>query len=70
MAASEDALSSADPPVGGSRRGGRKISLPWFRQSSFGLGGPSKRLAKQHTIAVVNDIVSVHCSSDAIKAIR
>ena len=28
----------------------RKISLPWFRQSSFGISTASKRLPKQHTI--------------------
>ena len=32
----------------------RKISLPWFRQSSFGLGGLHQRLPKQHTIATSN----------------
>ena len=30
----------------------RKISLPWFRQSSFGIGAATRRLPKQHTIAV------------------
>ena len=29
----------------------RKISMPWFRQSSFGIGLSKIRLPKQHTIA-------------------
>ena len=29
----------------------RKISLPWFRQSSFGMSFARLRLPKQHTIA-------------------
>lgn len=39
----------------------RKISLPWFRQSSFGLGvSAGKRLPKQHTIA--GSDFNVHCN--------
>lgn len=49
----------------------RKISLPWFRQSSFGLGAAGKRLPKQHTIAVSDrlsppDINEVHLIFSAI----
>lgn len=29
----------------------RKISMPWFRQSSFGMSLSRLRLPKQHTIA-------------------
>ena len=36
----------------------RKISLPWFRQSSFGIGTASKRLPKQHTIGGVTSSVT------------
>ena len=32
----------------------RKISMPWFRQSSFGIGLSKIRLPKQHTIASGN----------------
>ena len=43
-------------PVSPKPRARRKISLPWFRQSSFGLGsgggGERKNLSKQNTIAV------------------
>ena len=40
-------------PVKGSGKKGRrrKISMPWFRQSSFGVGLQKLRLPKQHTIA-------------------
>ena len=42
-------------PIKGSGKKGRssrrKISMPWFRQSSFGLGLAKLRLPKQHTIA-------------------
>ena len=46
MAASDETASAinSQPP--------RKFSLPWFRQSSFGLGSSKTRgLPKQHTIA-------------------
>jgi hypothetical protein len=35
----------------------RKISMPWFRQSSFGMSLARLRLPKQHTIAteLLND---------------
>ena len=33
----------------------RKISMPWFRQSSFGIGLTKLRLPKQHTIASSTD---------------
>ena len=41
-------------PVKGSGKKGRrrKISMPWFRQSSFGMGLQKFRLPKQHTIAL------------------
>ena len=41
-------------PVSPKPRAKRKISLPWFRQSSFGLGsgGERKSLSKQNTIAI------------------
>ena len=32
-------------------RSRRKISMPWFRQSSFGMSLARLRLPKQHTIA-------------------
>ena len=32
----------------------RKISMPWFRQSSFGIGLTKLRLPRQHTIASSN----------------
>ena len=32
----------------------RKISMPWFRQSSFGIGLSKLRLPRQHTIASSN----------------
>ena len=40
-------------PVKGSKKKDRrrKISMPWFRQSSFGIGLTKLRLPKQHTIA-------------------
>jgi hypothetical protein len=33
----------------------RKISLPWFRQSSFGMSLARLRLPKQHTIATSDE---------------
>lgn len=33
----------------------RKISLPWFRQSSFGMSLSRLRLPKQHTIATSDE---------------
>lgn len=35
-------------------RSRRKISMPWFRQSSFGMSLARLRLPKQHTIATEN----------------
>jgi len=32
-------------------KGRRKISVSWFRQSSFGVSFPKLRLPRQHTIA-------------------
>lgn len=49
--AAEEANSGSNQPPLQPRR---KISLPWFRQSSFGLGAAGKRLPKQHTIAVTD----------------
>ncbi len=34
----------------------RKISMPWFRQSSFGISLTRFRLPKQHTIAATSDV--------------
>ena len=43
---------NCSPGKGGGKKGRRrKISMPWFRQSSFGLGLNKLRLPKQHTIA-------------------
>merc|ERR1712110_318185 len=41
-------------PNKGKKSRRRKISMPWFRQSSFGLGLQKLRLPKQHTIASSN----------------
>ena len=50
-------------PVKGSGKKGRnsrrKISMPWFRQSSFGLGLSKLRLPKQHTIAEAPNVPTV-----------
>ena len=50
-ASSPVSTSSAGKPNSSSHRSKRKISMPWFRQSSFGLGLAKLRLPKQHTIA-------------------
>jgi hypothetical protein len=34
----------------------RKISMPWFRQSSFGMSLARLRLPKQHTIATSEEV--------------
>ena len=49
---------NCSPGKGGGKKGRRrKISMPWFRQSSFGLGLNKLRLPKQHTIASSNSDV-------------
>ena len=48
----------APAPVHPPQQPRRKISLPWFRQSSFGIGTASKRLPKQHTIGGVTALGS------------
>ena len=48
---------NCSPGKGGGKKGRRrKISMPWFRQSSFGLGLNKLRLPKQHTIASNSDV--------------
>ena len=48
-------VGSGSPQKGrGKKRGIRKISMPWFRQSSFGIGLAKLRLPRQHTIASTN----------------
>ena len=49
LEASDTVSSNLEPQPPVSHR--RKISLPWFRQSSFGIGTKSATLKKQHTIA-------------------
>ena len=48
--------SGASSPGGGNHvKKRRKISMPWFRQSSFGMSLARLRLPKQHTIATSED---------------
>ncbi len=47
MASDDEAVDQLRPPP----QPRRKISLPWFKQSSFGLGSGKPRLPKQYTIA-------------------
>jgi len=53
------------PPPGKPRRL-RKISMPWFRQSSFGMSLARLRLPKQHTIATGDEsgVGGVHLGAD------
>ena len=53
MSAPSNGSSQLSEPVSPKPRAKRKISLPWFRQSSFGVGsGDKKSLTKQNTIAI------------------
>ena len=38
----------------------RKISMPWFRQSSFGMTIARLRLPRQHTIAAPDPVVEIN----------
>ena len=38
----------------------RKISMPWFRQSSFGMTIAKLRLPRQHTIAAPDPLVELN----------
>ena len=38
----------------------RKISMPWFRQSSFGMTIAKLRLPRQHTIAAPDPLVEIN----------
>lgn len=68
---STSSSSSSKPP-----KSRRKISMPWFRQSSFGMSLARLRLPKQHTIAAssvvdedADDVgsASSSCSGSGVK---
>lgn len=47
-------------PVSKSTKSRRKISMPWFRQSSFGMTIAKLRLSRQHTIAAPEHTVEMN----------
>ena len=60
---------NCSPSKGGGKKGRRrKISMPWFRQSSFGLGLNKLRLPKQHTIASSNSDVPAEYDQEGARA--
>ena len=53
------ASTAAMVPVSKPTKSRRKISMPWFRQSSFGMTIAKLRLSRQHTIAAPEQTVEM-----------
>ena len=48
----------------------RKISMPWFRQSSFGMTIARLRLPRQHTIAAPDPLVEINADEVSLLPLK